>query len=328
MTDWTTDTPSTCCTYGEEIRECEWEDCDYIERRSLTTYDSSNHSGGSHWEENPSATCTNAGLNEQICDGCSEVLQTILIHEKGHNMDTTWYTYEESTCCTYGTERNNCLECDYYDERPLTTYDSSNHSGGSHWEEDPSATCTNEGLNKQICNGCLTVLYTASIPAPGHSMGSWYTVTESTCNTNGTQRRDCSECSHYEVEPLDILPHTMSGWSVIEASTCCTTGSERSYCSGCSYFEERTIDENPANHSGGTYWSVTTAATCTASGIRSQKCYGCGAVLSTQTIPILDHSWGSWIYQYRYYDEDLQYYVRVYTRTCSSCGAVEYDYLE
>jgi hypothetical protein len=119
----------------------------------------------------------------------------------------------------------------------------------------------------------------------------------------------------------------MSGWSVIEASTCCTTGSERSYCSRCSYFEERTIDENPANHSGGTYWTITTAATCTSSGTRQQKCYGCNAVLSSQTIPALGHNWSGWVYQYTYYDEDWQSNVNVYKRTCSRCGAVEYDYI-
>ncbi|MFA7673584.1 MAG: hypothetical protein WCY62_06995, partial [Clostridia bacterium] len=96
----------------------------------------------------------------------------------------------------------------------------------------------------------------------------------------------------------------------------------------CSYSENDSLPLNPSNHSVGTYWSVTTSATCTASGIRSQICYGCSVVLSTQTIPALGHSWSGWVYQYRYYDEDLQYYVRVYKRTCSLCGAIEYDYLE
>jgi len=112
--------------------------------------------------------------------------------------------------------------------------------------------------------------------------------------------------------------------------TCCTPGDKVRYCtrSGCSYSENSSLPLNPNNHSGGTYWTVTTTATCTTSGIRSQICYGCSAVLSTQPIAALGHNWGSWIYQYRYYDEDLQYYVRVYKRTCSRCGTYEYDYLE
>ena len=50
-------------------------------------------------------------------------------------------------------------------------------------------------------------------------------------------------------------------------------------------------------------------------------------MLSTQAIPALGHSWSGWVYQYTYYDEDWQSYVYVYKRTCSNCGAVEYDYI-
>jgi len=210
-TAWEVTMQSTCSTFSKESRSCN--NCGATEERSLTTLNPTNHSGGSHWEEDPSATCTTAGINKLKCYGCSVVLDTNPIPATGHSMGS-WYTYKDSTCHTYGTERNNCLECNYYDERSLTTYNSSNHSGGSHWEEDPSATCTTAGINKLKCYGCYAVLDTASIPETGHSMGSWYTVTASTCDTNGTKRRDCSKCSYYEEGSLDVLVHNMSAWSV------------------------------------------------------------------------------------------------------------------
>ena len=324
-TAWEVTMQSTCSTFGKESRSCN--NCGATEERSLPK-NLSNHSGGSHWETVTNPTCTAPGSKELICDGCSAVLDTDSIPAPGHSMGS-WYTATASTCCTCGTERSDCSECGYYVESPLPL-NSSNHTGGSHWETVTNPTCTTQGSMNLVCNGCGAVLDTDSIPAPGHSMGSWYTVTASTCYTNGTQRRDCSECSYYEEGSLGILSHIMSGWSVHTLSTCHTPGTQSRNCTrtGCSYIENDSLPLNPNNHSGGTYWTVTTTATCTASGIRSQICYGCSAVLSTQAIPALGHSWGAWIYQYQYYDEDLQYYVRVYKRTCSRCGIYEYDYLD
>jgi hypothetical protein len=323
-TEWTTATEPTCTTVGKESRSCN--NCGATEERSLPL-NSSNHLGGSHWEVVTNTTCTTSGSKNLVCNGCNAVLDTASIDETGHSMGS-WYTVTVSACCTYGTERSDCSECDYYVESPLP-FNSSNHSGGSHWETVTNPTCTTQGSKNLVCNGCSAVLDTASIPAPGHSMGSWYTVTASTCYTSGTQRRDCSECGCYEEGSLGVLSHSMSGWSVNEASTCCTLGTQSRYCNrpGCSYNVYDSLPLNPSNHSGGTYWTVTTAATCTASGIRSQICYGCDAVMSTQPISALGHNWGGWVYQYTYYDEDWQSNVNVYKRTCSRCGAVDYDYI-
>ena len=260
----------------------------------------------SHTYNIPAATCDTA----KYCTVCGHVAQAALGHSYssatcespatctrcgattgsplGHNMGS-WYTVTASTCCTYGTQRRDCSRCGYYETSSLPL-DSSNHSGGSHTEVVSNPTCTASGSQREVCDGCSAVLNTSSIPALGHSM---------------------------------------SGWSVITASTCCTPGAQSRYCtrSGCSYSENSSLPLNPNNHSGGTYWTVTTAATCTASGVRSQICYGCSTVLSTQAIPALGHSWSGWVYQYTYYDEDWQSNVHVYKRTCSRCGAVEYDYI-
>ncbi len=260
----------------------------------------------SHTYNIPAATCDTA----KYCTECGYEAQPVLGHNYsaatcelpatctrcgattgnplGHNMGS-WYTVTASTCCTYGTQRRDCSRCGYYETNSLPL-NSSNHSGGSHTETVSSPTCTASGSQREVCNGCSVVLSTSSIPALGHSM---------------------------------------SGWSVITASTCCTPGAQSRYCtrSGCSYSENSSLPLNPNNHSGGTYWTVTTAATCTASGVRSQICYGCSTVLSTQAIPALGHNWSGWVYQYTYYDEDWQSYVYVYKRTCSRCGAVEYDYI-
>jgi hypothetical protein len=90
-------------------------------------------------------------------------------------------------------------------------------------------TCTTAGSQEQICNGCGAVLDTQSISALGHSMSSWYTVTASTCYTQGYERSDCAR-------------------------------------SGCSYYETNSLSLDSGNHSGGSHWEVVTNATCMATG--------------------------------------------------------------
>jgi hypothetical protein len=329
MTSWATVTPSTCYTNGTERRNCARSGCSYYETNQLPL-NSSNHSGGSHWETVTNPTCTTQGSERLICNGCSAVLSTQTTNP-GHSM-SSWYTVTTSTCYTYGSQRRDCSECSYYEISSLSL-NSSNHSGGTYWETVINPTCTTQGSERQVCDGCGTVLSTQSISALNHNMGgAWEIVTNPTCTTQGSKRQICNGCGAVlSTQPIPAPGHSMpSSWSVLTPSTCCVPGTQTRTCtrSGCSYSENGSLPLNPNNHSGGSYWTVTTAATCTASGIRSQKCYGCSVVLSTQTISALGHNWGSWIYQYRYYDEDLQYYVRVYKRTCSWCGAFEYDYLE
>jgi hypothetical protein len=186
----------------------------------------------------------------------------------------------------------------------------------SEWTTTKQPTCTTDGTESRSCNYC-EVTEDRILCSPGHSYN------DATCELAAT----CTRCG---ATTGSNLGHSMSSWSVVTPSSCYLNGTQIRSCSrpGCSYSENGSLPLNPNNHSGGSYWTVTTAATCTASGIRSQKCYGCNAVLSTHTISALGHNWGSWIYQYIYYDEDLQYSVRVYKRTCSRCGAVEYDYLK
>ncbi len=261
--------------------------CSYYEQRDLPL-NPNNHSGGSYWQIVTNPTCTSSGSENLICNGCSAVLNTSSTPALGHNIGS-WYTVQASTCCVKGTERRDCSRCSYYEQRDLPL-NSSNHSGGSHTVIISNPTCTTAGSKREICNGCSAILGTSQIPALGHNL---------------------------------------SGWNTIIASTCCTPGTKSRHCTrtGCNYTENESLPINPNNHSGGTYWTVTKSATCTASGIRSQICYGCSEVLSTQVIPALGHNWGGWIYQYTYYDENWQSNVRVYKRTCSRCGAVEYDYI-
>jgi|GEM_PF-3481682 len=239
---------------------------------------------------------------------------------------SVWSVKTQPTCTTKGTEYRTCNNCDAEETRdygsPL------GHNYGAATCELP-ATCTRCGATTGSALGHDYNAATCELPATctrcgattGSALGHDYS--DATCESPAT----CTRCG---ATTGSALGHNMSAWSVTTPATCFSPGDKVRYCmrTGCSYSEEDTIPENPSNHAGGSYWTITTAATCTNSGIRSQICYGCYGVLSTQPIAALGHNWGSWIYQYGYYDEDLQYYVRVYKRTCSRCGIYEYDYLD
>lgn len=177
----------------------------------------------SHTYNIPAATCDTA----KYCTVCGNVAQPAIGH-----------SYSTATCVSAAT----CSNCGV----TSGSKNPNNHSGGSHTEVS-NPTCTVNGSQSLVCDGCGAILSTSTILAPGHSMSAWSVITASTCSTPGTQSRYCTN-------------------------------------SGCGYSE-------------------------------------------SSSIPALGHSWSGWVYQYTYYDPDWQSNVHVYRRTCTRCGAVEYDYI-
>lgn len=87
------------------------------------------------------------------------------------------------------------------------------------------------------------------------------------------------------------------------------------------YAKEQGLKVQPAvcTH-GQTSWKETRKATCTATGQKIQTCPDCGAILKTETIPALGHSWSGWtvIEKASVHSPEKQ------ERTCSRCSAKEH----
>ena len=121
-----------------------------------------------------------------------------------------------------------------------------------------AATCTVAGTKK--CSKCGT---TQSIPATGHSYGSWTTTKSPTCASSGSKKRSCSRCGASETQ---TIPKT--GTHSYAAATCISPKK----CTTCLATSGSALGHN--------YNVVTKAATCKATG--TKRCSRCTA---TQTIP-------------------------------------------
>lgn len=132
--------------------------------------------------------------------------------------------------------------------------------------------CDRAGMTWQECTLCGHTTGFDSIPAPGHTYGEWYILTEPTCTREGSMARDCVNCAAREEEAIPHLGHEY----VVEVMppTCTARGYTSHYCSGCGD-RFRTDYTQPLGHryDEGT---VTKEPTLTAMGRVTYTCIGCG----------------------------------------------------
>ena len=267
----------------------------------------------SDWTTVISPTCISTGKAVSTCSICGEV--------DTYTIPITTHNYKPATCESPQT----CWVCN------ATTGTANGHTWPSSWTITEYPTCTTTGTEEKHCTICSDLLDTQTIPKVAHTWPSTWTVTEyPTCTTTGTEEKHCTICSDLlDMQTIPKVAHTWpSSWTVTQYSNCWQPGKEVKLCTVCSFkLAEQTTALDPNNHSGYTYNEETTSPTCTTSGVSTTFCSGCDGALSTASIAALGHVWGSWIYQYTYYDPDLQSNVYVYKRTCSRCGAFEHDYI-
>ena len=106
-----------------------------------------------------------------------------------------------------------------------------------------------------------------------HSFGEWTVVIESTCTSQGLEKRVCSDCGEKEESVIDTLDHIVVTDAAVEA-TCTSTGlTEGKHCSECGEILIRQITVAATGHD---YSSVVTAPTATQQGYTTHTCNTCG----------------------------------------------------
>ena len=124
-----------------------------------------------------------------------------------------------------------------------------------------------------------------------HSFGQWVITTNPGCETEGSQRRDCLLCDHYETATIAPLGHNLGEWYTSTAPTCVNAGQKSRQCANCDHVytpaeeipAQGHIDEIVAGK----------AATCTETGLtEGKKCSVCKETTVAQDpIPKLGHSY-------------------------------------
>lgn len=266
---------------GQERRDCK--NCDHYEVRETAP---AVHNFGD-WTVILAPTCTEAGQERRTCGECG-YSETREVASLGHSYGQ-WYETVPATTTQCGQERRDCQRCDSYETRetdklPVTTVTHTYatvtcsvlriRSGpgtgystvGQLYKGDKVEVLELKQVDGnqwgRIENGwiCLTGLTELTYVEEGHTShtyGQWYTVKEASCEENGLQRRDCSQCSHYETKTLTAFGHSFGEWYESVAPTTSTYGQERRDCSRCDYFETRQTEKLPAETITRIYATVT-----------------------------------------------------------------------
>jgi len=113
--------------------------------------------------------------------------------------------------------------------------------------------------------------------------------TGSNCTFHGNGHGKCRLCGGEEIGELPLVPstHSWGNWVLKTPATCSTAGMETRTCIlNATHEETKPISINPTAHDSGE-WIITKPATSTETGARELSCTLCGAVLNTDTIPMI-----------------------------------------
>ena len=84
-------------------------------------------------------------------------------------------------------------------------------------------------------------LSSVTTSALGHDFGAWEVVVSATCTEDGEQKQTCSRCGLENKAPLSAIGHEYGAWTEVYPPTCTETGLEKRTCSRCNAEEERDI---------------------------------------------------------------------------------------
>ncbi len=99
---------------------------------------------------------------------------------------------EDASCVKLGTETGICVRCEKEVTQPRTEL--LPHSIIPDVKESFAPTCTADGKNVGTCAVCGHTGVEETIPALGHSFGSYRVTQEATCTENGRETSYCSHC--------------------------------------------------------------------------------------------------------------------------------------
>jgi hypothetical protein len=292
---WNETTSATCITEGVQTRtrSCSRDGCSTPPQNETRPIPVLGHSFASDaWTVRTPATCTVAGVEEQICirSGCTVASPTTRpIPATGHSYSAFTQTLAP-TCTTVGKESRECTVagCDVRaNERDIPVL---GHNWGN-WNETLAPTCTTAGVEQRTCGrgSCSIAPETQAIPALGHDYNTWTERTAPTCTVAGVQEQICERggCNVVSAttRPIPMTGHDMGDWDV------CPNNSNRlvSECENpnCDYYDEF-IDETACMHDWDILTPVGNTATCILGGMEIIYCNeaSCNEFRTQATIPL------------------------------------------
>jgi len=221
-------------------------------------------------------TCTEGGYTTYTCANCGNSYVADQTEATGHTFDD-WKIIADATCEAEGLKTREC-GCGATETEVIPAL-------GHNYEAVVTApTCTEGGYTTYTCGNCGNSYVSDETDALGHSFGDWETVTNATCEADGSKIRECA-CGVTETEVIPAIGHS---YEAVVTEPTCTEGGYTTYtCANCG--NSYVADETEALGHSFDDWKIVTNATCEAEGLKTREC-GCGAT-ETETIPVIGHNY-------------------------------------
>ena len=304
--EWVYNNDATCETDGTETKSCRRSGCDKTETQ--TKVDSKLGHNWVNGEKLKDANCVHGAEYRYTCSNDETHTKTQFegdVNPDNHSYGEEWTSNDDATCENDGTKYRDCQNgCGVQD----TQTDTGSALGHDYElvETISEATCTTQAKNKYVCkhdSSHIEERFEGELNPDNHSFGEWISNNDATCESDGTEYRECQHGCGEKQTQTDIdsaLGHDYELTETISEATCTTQAKNRYVCKhDPSHIEEREEGElDPNNHSYGEVWTSNNDATCENDGTKYKECqYGCGTKdTQTDTGSALGHEFGDWTY--------------------------------
>lgn len=250
-------TAATCLNDGVRVMQCKVRNVNgaFCDDTVEVVVPATGHTHSDLWQVKVAATCTEDGIEENLCKTCGLDAQYRTIEKKGHN---------------------------FYSAKEIIA-----NFGNAYQGSYPG--CETDGYAYAKCkNGCQADQYVV-LPATGHNWGSWV-MAEYDCEDGTVGTRECATCGKDDEKVF--VEGAGHKWLVTDGvdATCEVAGVVDYKCEICDVTRANVYV--PAKGHDGEVTAYT-AATCTAEGSKTTKCDNCGKEV-TETIAKVAHVYG-WV---------------------------------
>lgn len=272
--EWVIEQEPTCVTDGNRAKYCTV--CNaLVEEETLPA------TGHSYQETVVEPTCTTQGYTLHQCSVCGASYQDHFTDALGHHVGE-WVIEREPTCTVDGIRVKRCTVCHVALETETLP------SGHQYTSTVIAPTCTEQGYTEHICQVCGFSYRDQYVDELGHRLGEWITKKEPTCTTDGERVKYCTVCNELLAkEPIPAIGHDYS--HTVVPPTCTEQGYTQHDCKNCGdTYRDSFVEATGHTESA---WVIQKEPTCTANGNRYKYCTVCDAVICSEVLPALGHSY-------------------------------------
>ena len=255
------------------------------------------------WVETKSPTCSENGVESEICSLCKSTFNTKSIEKTEHDFE--WKVKREATKTEPGLEELTCKNCGYSSESRKLEWCDHTYTSST-----VLPSCDNDGYTEHVCTKCKKSYRDDITKATGHSYES--ITVEPKCGKIGYTINSCKTCGEKHLtDEKAALEHEYE--TTFVQATCSKNGGTLHTCKLCGY-SYLTDETDMIEHS---YEVKDVEPTCDKEGYTIYTCTMCNDSYKTDEVAAKGH-------KFTVEEKNGDCTVGSYSvSTCSVCGYVE-----